>query len=400
MLIMMMLTALFPSCGHDPSEGEIGDVEIETPSDEEKPAGTFKKLESPFDYEYEPFTIRKAHMTFDVPSSWENTLVNSRYARLEAPVTDDLFPGATVNILCGYGEDVDENEMSEYTLNNHAYRFSDFFCNELEGLTYNVDGRLCRLRQYVTEDHIENGLAFVDSDHVEDAATLIADEVAMVDKATNYYTGNSFVATYVKWNHCPFCFSMVVPKESAGDARKILEYIASSITYPKAESIEYGEVSYGDVSTSVPTHFMPVTGAENIFASSLEQNKETAGMAVGIFRVENSETINEENIAKYYGETIAAYTFNGYNVPVLYAAQAWEGSDGPDYAGEITINATGENPATVAGSVFGPLSYYKVNYYVKEDDGAAYLIAVIYQKGQEDIAKKVGETALRKLRIN
>jgi len=400
LLVALAFSFCFTSCRPGADEGQIKEVEIESPDEEVPETGSFTKMESPYDYEYESFSIKKAHMKFDVPKSWDSKLINSRYARLEIPPTDDLFPGCTINILCGYGEDVDENEMSEYTLNNHAYKFSDFFSYELEGLQYTVEGHICRLREYVTEDHIVNGLPFVDDDHVEDAATLIADDVVLVDKATHYYSGYSLLCTAVKWDHRPFCFSMIVPKESAEGAEKMLEYIASSISYVKSDNLEFGEVSYGDIFTSVPTHFMPVTGAENIFASPLDQNRETAGMALGVFRIDDKETITEENIARYYGETIATYAYDGYGVPAQYAAKAYASSEGPDFTGEISINSTGADAASIAGSVFGPYSLYKADYYVKEDGDAAYLVAMLYQQGQEKIAKKVGETALRKLRIN
>lgn len=399
-MAVFMTGSCLVSCTGQPEEGTIEDVEIAPPAEEELEEGIFTRAESPYDYEYKTFYVRRGRMAFEVPAQWDARAVNSRYVRLETPAEDPFLPGATINILCGYGEDVSENEMSEYTLNNHAYTFSKFFEDELPGLSYTIDGRLCRLRRYVPEDSIDNGLAFVDSEHAEDAATLTSNNVVLVDKASNYYTGCSFVATYVKWDDAPFCFSTATYRNARGNAKTMLEYMASSIRYIKDDPLNYGTVSYEDFSTSVPAEFSPVAGAENIFSSSLEENRLTAGMTVGVFKVDEKETLTADNIAAYYGQTIGSLVFEGYGVPAAYTAQAEVSDDGPDFTGRITVNAKGEDTTLASGSVFGLYSEFKTDYYVKEKGDAAYLIAVIYQERQKDIAREIGLNAVRKFKVD
>lgn len=312
-LILLIMCSTMISCGKDAEEGEIEDVELAEPSYDSEDVGGFIKAESPYDYEYTSFAIKKAHMRFDVPKTWTVQFINARYVTIQTPKNDAFLPDTTISILCGYGEDIAENEMTQYTLNDRAYKFSDFFSFELEGLTTYTGGIPRHLRSYTTEDQIRNGLSIVDEEHKSDAATLIADNVVLVDNTNKYYIDQyGMTATYVKWDNSPFCFTAIASKETLENAVQMIEYMVSSISYEKSKPDGYKEMSYEDITTRVPSSFVPISNAENIYISPLSVNSETAGMSVGVFSLDkkNWDTLTADNIASKYGETIASLAFS------------------------------------------------------------------------------------------
>ena len=404
-LVVLLAAAMLPSCSKDAEEGSIEDVDIEQPEEEEAES-IFTKIDSPYDYEYTTLSIKKAHMKMDVPASWKTTFVNSRYIVMQTPAEDEFLPDTTISILCGYGENVDADEASEYTMNDHAYMFSEFFQEELAGLPTCTGGKVRHLRKYFAEDEINNGLEFVDPDHEADVATLVTDEVTVVDKSMNYYTNEcAMTTTYVKWDHTPFCFNCISKQAHRKNARSIMEYMVSSIVYEKPSAEGYKDVSYeDDFSTSVPMSFEPVSGAENVYVSSLYENTETAGMSVGVFVLDGftKDEVTAENTASVYSENIAARAFGGYQMNASYitSADVCDEKDGPDFTGTVIVDCTNySEPTEVAGSVFGPMSYYLADYYVTESDGKAYLVSVIYQKCQKNLARAIGKNAVRKLKV-
>ena len=405
-LIIALCCGLMGSCSKEPEEGTIDDVVIEQPEPDKDTDSIFTKTDSPYDYDYSSFVIRKAHMRFDIPKSWNADFINARYVVIQTPADDRFLPDTTISILCNYGEDVDENEMSQYTLNNHAYNFSEFFKNELEGLPTYTGGMNRHLRMYVAEDEIRNGLDFVDKSHAEDAATLVADKVVLVDNTNKYYTNQyGMVSSYVKWDHSPICFNAIVDRDKIENAVNMIEHIVSSITYERSDFEGYKEVGYKDFITYVPNSFMPVDGAENVFVSSLKENKESAGISIGVFTVDSDskDSVTASNIADYYGQTIASLSFGIYSSGAAFGMQTVESEDedGPDFTGTLGVDCSGYSEATeIAGSVFGPYAYYLCDYYVTEKNDKIFLISVIYQECQKELARAAGKTALRKLRVS
>lgn len=398
---------MLPSCSKEPEEGTIEDVVIDQAEPEEDVDSIFTKIESPYDYEYTTFTLKKAHMRFDVPKTWTVTVNNSRYVTIQTPKNDGYIPDTTISILCNYGEDVEENEMSEYTLNNHAYAFSAFFQNELEGLPTYTGGLQRHLRRYETEDQIRNGLEFVDKDHVTDAATLIVDDVVLMDKTGDYYSHEcGMVSTYVKWDHSPFCFTSIADLEHMDNARNMLEYMVSSISYAKSDPVGYKTVDYKkEFTTAVPNTFVPVEGAENVFRSPIFDNTETAGMSVGVYLLGSLEEnpFEVDDINEYYGQTVASTAFSGYSSRTAFGIQAEEcdEEDGPDYTGSVVVDCTNYTEATeIAGSPFGIYANYMCDYYLVDKDGTSFLVAVMYQDCQKNLARAAGKTAVRKLKVD
>ena len=405
-LILLLICGLMGSCGQRAEDGEIEDVEIAEPSYDTEAADKFIKAESPHDYEYTSFAIKKAHMRFDVPTTWTVSFVNARYVTIQTPKNDTFLPDTTISILCGYGEDIAENEMTQYTLNDRAYKFSDFFSFELAGLTTYTDGIPRHLRSYTAEDEIRNGLAIVDEDHKSDAATLIANDVVLVDKTNKYYIDQyGMTSTYVSCDGSPFCFTAIAAKENLEHATQMIEYMISSIAYEKSKPDGYKEISYEDFATCVPSTFSPITGAENIYISPLNENTETAGMAVGVFTMDkkNWDTLDEINLASKYGEKIVSLCFSPYKIDARYGVQvnATNTMEGPDFSGPVTLDCTNhKDPTEIAGSVFGTYGYYQADYYVTNLEDRPYLITVFYQDCQKDLAKAFGATAYKKLREN
>ena len=408
--IILAITVLFacmlPSCSREPEEGTISDVIIDQPVPDADADTIFTKADSPYDYEYTTFTIKKAHMRFDVPKTWNVTVDNSRHIILQTPAGDGYLPDTTISILCNYGENVDENEMSQYTLNNHAFNFSDFFKDELSGLVTRTGGISRHLRKYEVEDNIYNGLEFVDSEHAEDAATLTVDDVVLVDNTNKYYIHEcGMVTTYVKWDHSPFCFNSVVKQAYLENARSMIEYIVSSIVYESSDHEGYKEVEYKkEFTTCVPNSFMPLNGAENVFTSSLKENRETSGMTIGVFTLDgfSKNDVSAENINDYYSQTISKLVFGGYSDIAQFGVtvEPCYEEGGPDFTGRIFVDCTGytEN-VQIAGGVFGQCAYYLCDYYIVEKGDQTFLIAAIYQDCQKEIGRAAGKTAVRKLRV-
>lgn len=420
---IVLLCCFLPSCGKEPEEGTIEDVVIDQPVPDEDSDNIFTKADSPYDYEYTTFSFKKAHMRIDVPRRWNVTYVNHRYIMIQTPSDDGFVPNTTISILCNYGENVEENDLSEYTLNNHAFAFSQYFKKELAGLPTYTGGIKRHLRKYEAEDDIYNGLEFVDKDHAEYAATLTVDSVVLVDKSNNYYSDEcGMVTTYVKWDHSPFCFNAIVDKSYMDNARAIIEYIASSISYDESRAEGYKSVEYKrNFSTSVPNSCVPVNGAENVYISSFYDNKETAGMAVGVFTLEGvnandkiddgldsskagtamkKEDVEAEDINKDYGPQIADLSFATYGTDADYNVFVEECKEdgGPDFSGTLLADCSYDDATAIAGSVFGGCGYYLMDCYVVEKDNQCFLISVIYQECQKNIARAAGKTAVRKLR--
>ena len=414
LLCLVLCLSVFSACSNGPEEGTIEDVEIEKAPPGEEASGMFTKLASPYDYDYKTFAWKKAHIAMDIPSTWDVVFVNSRYIQIQVPESDTFIPGASMAFLANYGDYVNDDAMSEYTLNDHAYMFSSLFKNELEGIPYFIGNRKCHLRSYTSEDEIRNGLDFVSKEHAKDAATLTASRVFLVDKTGKYFTDHGMVTTYFKWDQTPFCFSAIAPEDELVSVREMLEYIVSSICYCKSIPAGYEEVSYEDFKTKVPASFKPAEEAENIFVSDPLENTETAGMSVGVFRLEQpvddpvsgikAEPLGEfsmTDITENYGQTIAEFTFGPYAKNPIYDFYSDDAEESKEkITCNLGVNCTGYEYATeIAGSPFGQYANYKGDFYPVEKNGTRYLVVVFYQGTQKDVATAAGKTAVRNLQV-
>ena len=389
-------------CSKKPEGGQISDVDIVQPEDGEAAPG-FIKADSPYEnYTYKTFTLKKARMSFDVPENWTVEFRNSRCVTMITPEVDGFVPGMTFNLLINYGIDTSDNELSGSILNNQAYMFSDYFKQELEGLPFYIQGNYRHLRNYVAEDVLDNGLDIVDEDHKSDAATLVVNSVTLMDKANNYYSNFGMVETYFKWRGDPCLLVAVTPYGSNNDVRKMSEYIVSSITYADESIGGYKDVSFEDFSTKVPNSLSPAA-AGNVFWSSPDDNELLSGMSVSVYKVDGAEgaDMTAENIAEVFGPKIAAGAFADYPDPVEIGTFAHEGEDkdGPDFTGTVNILPVNRSALDYAGRAFGGAAYYTADYYVRNEGGTNYIITVLYQSPQKDLARAIGQTAVKNFKI-
>lgn len=404
--ILSLFIILMPSCSKGPEEGAIEELDLQgSEATEQNEESIFTRIDSPFDYEYMAFPVRKAGMQLDIPSEWTTDVISSRFISIRTPDNDGYLPGSTLAILFNYGEDVDSSNNSLTELASHAYTFSDFFKNELAGIPCYADGKRCHLRNYVAEDEIINGLEFVDDEHMEDAAILVSNKVVLVDKANNYYVDRfSMVCGYIKWEHSPVCISAIVPGEYLDNAKQVMRYLISSIRSCSSYSEGFRTASYGDFSTMIPASFIPVEDAENIFYSPLTQNSYTSGMSVGVFKIDGSRgrSMDADAIAESYGGLIAKLAFSPYEESVTYRVQAYDNPEGdsPAFKGNISVDPSpGRDPAEITASVFGSDSKYLADFYNIEKGDSFFLISVIYQKCQKEIASEAGKTAVSSLKV-
>lgn len=399
-LIMICIAVPLASCSKEPEEGTISDVEIADSNDDSTYVENgFVKADSPYDYEYKTFELKKAKMAFDVPASWSVNFRNARCIEIKTPDEDPFLPAATINLLVNYGYNTETNEFSEYTLNDKAYNFSQLFKDELAGLTFYVHGRPCHLRQYYTEDAIYNGLDIVNEEHKSDAATLVVNSVVMVDHANNYYPKEyGQVETYFKWGSDPCLLTTVARTEVLDSARKMLEYMVSTMKSIPYENESYKNVSYEDFSLQVPVSFAQV-GDGNIFLSSLTENNATSGMSVDVYKIQGSKAsdITEDVLNENVGFKMVDGAFNSYGQDLVCSPSFYknEEEDGSDYTGMISVTPSAKaSPVDYAGKEIGTASYYQADFYVTEKNDDVFIIMVAYQSCQEELAKEAGRTAV------
>lgn len=407
LLVMMvaLVTASFSGCKKEPEAGTIDDVDLSVPKEEESEKNVFTKYMSPYDgYEYDKVKFRVANMQFDVPVTWGVNEVNSRYISILTPDDDPLLPGVTINVLASYGSDVDTDEYSGETNNDNSRYFSNLFKEEIPGLTFTVDGKRAHLRHYVAEDAIHNGLDFAGGEGSYDATTLESENITMVDSGSNYYSGQyTMVATYVKWDHSPYCFVAVVPKAYIKIGRQMLEYMASSITYLPYPSEGCRKVSYDEVSMEVPNSFLPEENAENFYTSDLWDNSSTAGMMTCVLRADGytakdiTADVIRDSLCPKIGDI--AYGKYGYRLYDSYDVTKDESESLADYTGImiLTPNCSAED---AAGGVFGVTDTYNADYFIEEVGDYVYIISFTYHPRQAELAKKVEERVIGTFKVN
>lgn len=397
-----MILSLLAGCSKEPEYGTVEDIDVSEITEDPAEKDIFSDYDVPYYYNegYDEVFFKKANMKFAVPSTWRVTVHNSRYISLLSPSDDPFLPGTTVNILASYGTDIEPNDMSNVTHNDNSMYFSNYFREELPGLTFNLYGNGIQgnLRKYYGEDAIHNGLDFAGGEGSTLATTLEVDSVVMIGENSKYYTDEySMVATYVNWDHSPFCFAAVVPIGYNIEGRAMLEFMASTIEYVNYDSERCNRVSYEDFSMDVPNSFAAVNNSENIFVSDLNSNSDTAGMVIGVVRLDGtaSKKVDADLITEHVANPIFTSAYGRYKGKKSYRfdTQADTGDAERNYSGNIFMTQNSNDKRDISGNAFGVSDIYYIDYYTLEKEDMTYIIAVSYSKRQEALARVIGHRA-------
>lgn len=387
------------------SKGDINDVEISDEKSSNDDRTVFTKLDAPFSYE---FTTLKSGMTFskmDIPASYEATVNNARHITLQVPDDDKHLSGATFQILYNFatvGSTINLDYEGEDTTATDPHGFHDLFAWELPYLTYKIGGQDYTLRTQELPDEAISGYKFTRTDNVycEVCNNVKAKNYAGQYNAKNY----SQVTYYYTLDKIPAVISTVVPRERVNDAKTLMEYMISSTTYMPSKINSKKSYDLKNCTVTLPDEMTLAKGSDNnvLYVAQDKTFNGTAGMAVGTFTVDTTETdaVTTDTMDSVYAPQIAsqiAFNASGTHEITTSQTSVVEGS-GIMLGGKktkhyqnsmsmVTPYAGIESP--YAGTFLGDPAIYYMDTLVAKDGDKQRILAVYYAPTQYKDAQKI-----------
>jgi len=405
-MALIALLALLPSCGKSKDEyGSVGDADITTEETDEG-LSIFEKQISPFnEYKYDNVGFESAKFSFDIPSTWTQTIYNMSCIRYDVPYDDPHFPGAAFYVKCNFDYSATPDGINEFS--GIAAEYGTPMSSYITGLPFPVGGKDAWIKSYTAADESESPSFCSD----ETAACVkTTKDVLLVSKVTGdtaSVSGMDLVTGYFRWEDFPVMIASVVPTSESADAKAMTEYIMSSVQYAPQNITEYTVRSCGDVSFELPAEFEAISGSGNIFISPAADIKATSGISAAVFKVdEELEYLTPEYFQNSYA-TGVANTLLDPACSTQYAATAsvYEDTESKlldeikSFPGTATILPTGEN-YTCAKLTYGTVGSWLMDNYILEKGESLYLVTVMYPLQDEAIARIIEKSLIQSLRKN
>lgn len=287
-LIVFLLAMTSCSSSEDLDYGNINDVTIdeqENPIHAEK--NVFVKSENNLGYEYIKVNSDRAMMSFEIPKSWHIKSSNQRHYEILAPEDDPILPGVTLHILHSFRQ-VSPNA------DQGVDSFEEFFSSERNLVYYTEKGAgafyhtgLGNPSSMVTDSSISTDNSIYTMHIYDDAQVYdhIWGRTPQSKQAVLY--------SYVKWENTPHVFSIMCEQEKKEEARTLLNYITSTITYMGNTAVSMKEETHDGITLTLPVSFEKKEGnGYAVYAPTFESGNRFSGMAVGIFDLEISSFDN------------------------------------------------------------------------------------------------------------
>ena len=405
----LLATSALTGCGQDEEYGSIGDAQIEeeeaSPEKEDPPL--FTKQKNPFsNYNYHTEKYQNAGFSFEVPDSWNRTVVNPSCIRYDVPSGDPIFPGAVIYVKCNYYYLAMPDDLDPFA--DNASEFSQYMSSYITGLPYSYrKGYDVWIKSYTASDEMTEP-DFCSEEHA--AALKVTKDVYLMDKVTaDMYSrkGMDHVAGYFRWDTFPVMIETVVPTDWAEDAKSMISYMMSSVAPLKMQLSDMAGYDYRDISIKLPADFQPREKEGNIFTSPFTDTLATSGITVGLFRVDEDlddltpEYINDNYLysmlslmlepgsLKDYSPMAGTYEYSGEQLAdekLAYSASVSLTTTLEDYEGA-------ERPYGLGGSLGMDM------FFVEKSD-QLFLIAALYYPHQQDAAARVMKAAIQSLSIS
>ena len=281
LICILLCSLLLTGCGKEETKeyGEIKDVVI---SEEKEDAYPEKNIFIPSDntlgYEYKEVSSRRAMMKIQVPKNWDITFSNQRHIEMKAPADDPIFPAVTMHLMHSF------RPLSTYG-DQGVETFEEFFSKEREKLYYSDQNQsdyyhvgIGYPSYLITDDSITTDISAITM-HVYEKADLFGR--VMGHSPDEEYCA---VYAYIKWEDTAHSLSIACPMEKVEEAKALLNYITSSITYLPPQPGTMKVETYEGISLTIPEEFKRNEGNNYVvFSPGFSSDSCHAGSAIGIY---------------------------------------------------------------------------------------------------------------------
>lgn len=404
----ILCTATLSGCSFskDNERGTIKKVNISTEDDSDvKAKNIFTRREIPFGYTKQTISNGLAYMKFNAPSGYDVLIDSARHIELDVPDKDSRLHGATMHMLYDYSDynfslngDDTPAEASSY-INNFEW--------ELPSMKYNIEGTSYSLRKQALPDEQVNVTNLSKEKNV--VTCTVAKDVDLL--ASTYDpgpSGYSQVTYYYRWQKIPCCISTVVRTDDIDNAKKIIEYIISSITYLPSR-IETSETY--KVSGSTLTVVEGMVASNNKLVVPIDRTTNaSAGIVVGLFDIKTNETakLTEKTMNTTYAAQMAKSLALSSDYSIL--AETTSTSDSPNtmagkkaqhYITNVTfVGESGSENNPLAGTFYGDPCLMTMETLAITENNKQHILCVMYYDVQRQTAKKILSMAAHSVQFN
>lgn len=405
MLVLTSLSACKSSKINEEDLGRISSVEV---GKAEKATPLFEEQECPFNgYALTGLRFDSAMMSLKVPSSWSVKVENPSLIRLDASMDDPYFPGNTFYIQCIYDYSMTEDELNQAA--NDVSKLHAPFKTYLEGLKYSIagskEGSLRRWRG--GWDSLETP-DFVEEDNLS-CTGILSDEILYDKKTSGIVAQNvGLVATFFAWQDFPVMISTFALRGEMEDAKKMTEYMMSTVSYRKPKIGDTEEKTFGKkVSASLPSEFKVSSDVSNVYRAPTETSTSTSGISLGIYEVTDKfadKSIDAQELMRQYGQTYAFELMDPACTGLYEPSINVTGEAEESLVGEVRAffanctMITNEEAPVAAYKTYGPASLLYMNCYVVEKNEKHYLVISLFPRHQSELSYAIERLVIKSLK--
>ena len=403
-LIMLTLAATFSSCKKQEEYGEIEDVEIIAgePAEESTPA--FSKASNPFsDYKYKEVEFDCAKMHFEIPSSWNEQVMNNSCIKYTTPADDPHFPGCNFYVKCVYDFSTAEDQLDPFA--SYANEYGTVMSPYITGLPFLVEGKDAWIRTYSISDESYTPSFCADE---SEAIIKVTKDLTLTNKKTGdavAFEDFNFVAAYLRWEGFPVMFCATVPTEATDDAKWLLEYILSGVTKAQHKITQTKGFDYRKIRFTAPSEFAASGESGHIFMTEAKDIKSCAGMSIGVFGLEDApEMVTEDVFTENYANNIASLLLDpscASSFAVGASMSETESSLADEkrtFYGKVNILPK-EEDYSLAKTMYGPGSVWSLDAYIVERNGQNLVVATMYPPHETEISERVMKMVMQSLSV-
>lgn len=373
---ILVFVLFLSSCSTKQKEetGVIQDIEVTTIVNEEE--SIFEKEDNDLGYVTKNISDLRAECAFEIPSNWEVNELSGRAYTISSQSNDPLLPNISLNVYRIYG-----TPQTEFV---DAFSMRSLFENELLNGTYIIEGKRYKVSDLPSPDEIiddptyAKNSATVSFQFHRDLTMIEADKTKVMPEPT------TIINAYINWYGIPTLISVACSEDKEETAYKELRYITSSMTKVTPRIDSQKEYSIGNkLKLTLPSEFI-IDGSE-VHTTGLSP---LSGIALGVYHYPNEVT---EDILSDVIPTKICNIMNiqGSAVPAIYP----EDKD-ISIGGKPVKCFTGSSSYIAKNS--SAYSYYgnggNINYkiYAIPYNNTNYILILLYENGQEELASNIG----------
>ena len=407
--LLIVSIALLTSCKNK-EMGKVKKVETDS-SKASTELNLYKKTSSPYSYKYTKVKNGRINLTMDIPSTWDvsdkNTSVDMEFT---TPSNDPFLPKTTLHLVSDLNTiaypknsklaegDFDSTELTD------AQYYNSFFKHMLTRLDYNSNDGVLNLAYWKAPQESITNFAFTGEDNC--AASMQVHKNATLQQRTKDVVDNGYdmVCMYFRWYQYRGCLSCVVENEYTDNAKAMLKYLISSITYSE-DAFNYNTVKVANFSFKLPDEFLLVENSSIYVCPAKSMKNSTSGMAVSLYKndLKKGTKLDKKTFTAQYVSVIARkmmYTSLPYSVT------------GGDVIEEGTVTIGGKSFNHYVSSVqfisyddaapleiYGAASDYNMDFYVNTENNKQTVLSIMYSPQQAKAANIVTNKIIKTAKI-